>query len=70
MCLEAACADGHSRRAAVESASTAADFAAAALCGRGVPEAELRGWTVAMEEGGRARKKRKRKKIAEKKPHI
>ncbi len=54
MCLAGVCADGRGRSAHVQSLMTASEFAAVVLSGRGVPEAELKGWTVLLEEGDTA----------------
>ena len=54
MALEAKCSDGYNRHAAVESLSTAEEFAACVLGDRGLPASELHGWTVGMEEGEEA----------------
>ena len=51
MALGTECVDGKSHPCGVESFTTAEDFAAAILDGRGIDENELNGWSVALENG-------------------
>ena len=56
MALEARCADGDHRHAAVESLTTAEEFAATVLSARGLTATAgaLQGWTMTLEEGDTA----------------